>query len=267
MDYFKTPDNYQANRFGPKYNRQAHGAPLGQDISSQTADLLNQMVTQLGLKEMGVYTPWGGRMSDFSWKEVDHPDTNTVVFNMTDELLAGAQTAMFGAPIPFLVILTPRLPSKEELDEALDGSNYELFQTIASYRQDDPNPIPAIYFVNWVRLVDDNEVNREVKSMSSVATRLGGSLMYGQQVPVEGSTVRAAPEISFQDALEGQFGSSEEPSPPDSPIAPIPTDLPPIPTTAPTTTDLSKAQLGWTLLGVGVLAGAGAYYYYSKKKR
>ena len=254
---------------GPKVSYKSLGSPPGTTLSPQIIDLLQSIAEQLNLASVGVSTPWAGRVGDLDWEEISDPDTNVQTFIIRDTDILQAQQLMFGQPIPFLVIKTLDPVPRSAFEAALRNSPYELFQTQGVYRQDDPNPIPRIEFHNWVRRRPLDEEGG--KSMSQVADELQGDLLFGQQVPVESTSVREKPAIPFQQAFDAQFlidpfppvpspgipglpgpvpGIPEIPTPPVSPapIDPEPEERPPTPSSP------AKVPFWGPLLVAGAIA-------------
>jgi hypothetical protein len=226
------------------------GVPFGVSLSNQLAEMLRDMTGELGLAEMGVVTPWATRQSDIQWTEISKPDTNIATFQIDDQKIKLAQdTVLFGQRLPFLTVLTGRIQTTTELQDILDGSMYELFETQAVYRQDDPDPVPNILFLHWLRVLPEDQIPLRVKPMGDVAKEMSGQLLFSQQVSVESSTLRGAPVMTFAQA----FGSQE----PD-PLGPAPvittqptTTTQPITTTQPAPTQ-SATQAGSLVLPIVV---------------
>jgi hypothetical protein len=217
------------NTFGPQVEFNALAAPASVAVSPVMGELLRNLTDQLGLKQVAVYTPWATQQGDLDWQEISRPDTNVAVFAINDPEVNKASELMFGAPLPFLTILTPHLITRGEAEAMLLGSPYEFYETQAVYNQGDSKVVPSIKFLHWVRRLDIGEGGN--KSMSAVADSLHGLLMFAQQVPVEGSTIREIPPTSFDEALRTQLGPiAPEPGPipgpgpvpvPPSPLAPV----------------------------------------------
>jgi len=216
------------NKFGSHVTHQAIGAPPGTSMQVQLLELLRGLPEQLNLASVGISTPWGTPVSDLEWSEIRNPDTNVQTFLLSESALKTAKDVFFGQPIPFVLIKTTAPRSRSEVEAALTGSPYEFFETQGVYRQDDPNPVPRIEFHHWARRRPlDKEGN---KSMDLVASQLRGDLLYGQQIPVEGTTLRGKPVVSFPVAYGAQFLTL----PPDLPGVPnpfpgIPNPLPGLP--------------------------------------
>ena len=238
----------------------ALGVPPGTAVDPQVAELLRDIVLQLRLPEAGVTTPWGTRVGDMKWEEIEHPDTNIASFRLTDAKIKNASTALFGQQLPFITVMTGELQMASELKRILEGSDYELFETQGVYSQDDPDPIPNIRYLHWLRVLDlADQPTRNVKPMEQVAREMHGTLLFSQQVPVEGTTSRQPPAISFEDAFNLQ-----EPAPidvvPGDPGAPTFPSNPGVPDQQPPPSEqlpapvASRASLaGPVLLGLGIL--------------
>jgi len=225
----------------------ALGVPPGTSVQPQVAELLRDVAGSLGLPEVGVVTPWAGREGDLAWREVESPDTNVALFELTDAKIHEATEVLFGTPLPFVTVIAKELSSIAELQRIVANSPYDLFETQAVYRQEDPDPVPEIYYLHWLRVKDVPDIPRDATSMDVVAREMKGSLMFGQQVPVESSTVREPPAISFEDAFRSELPSEEEEVP-----APPP-DQQPVPEPTPQPSG-KVSMLGPFALGVGVLA-------------
>ena len=183
---------------------------------------LRDISGKLNLAQVGISTPWAARVSDLEWRELKAPDTNVVTFLINDVDMTRAQEAMFGSPLPFVLIKTLDPVSAAALQNALQNTAYEFFESFAVYRQDDPNPVPRIEFHHWARRLDLDAEGRG--SMSAAADQLGGDLLFGQQVAADSSTIREAPAEIFQTAFDAQF-LTPGPAPP-QPRAEIPPTFP-----------------------------------------
>lgn len=233
------------NHFGSSVQFNAVGSPAGTSMSPQLLELLRMMVEQLNLASIGISTPWATRISDLNWQEIHNPDTNIQTFIIRDVDILQAQQLMFGQPLPFLVLKTLNPIPRATVEAALVGSPYEFYETQAVYRQDDPNPIPRIEFHHWVRRRPLDQEGS--KPMSKVAESINGDLLFGQQVPVEGTTLREKPSIGFQQAFDAQFWADEwvSQAPAPAPV-PVPAPAPPTvqvdPTTEPTTVPIPESE-------------------------
>jgi hypothetical protein len=125
------------------------------------------------------------------------------------------------------------------LQAILDGSPYEWYETLAVYRQDDKNPVPNILFFHWLKARPEDQIGRTSKSMDAVASEFG-RLLFAQQVPLEGSTIRSAPAVSFSQAFNIQEPDPLAPEP--VTIEPLPSLQPTITTTNPTPVEPAKTQ-------------------------
>lgn len=215
----------QVSPLGINRSFDAVGVAPGASVSAEFLELLRDIPSLLQLPQVGVSTPWAGQVSDFEWKEIHNPDTNIQTFSIRDNDLANAATKLFGNAFPFLILKTLDPVPVTVLKLALSTTGYELFETQAVYRQDDPNPVPRIEFFHWIRFKNEGGG----LFLEAIAQGLSADLLYGQQVPVGPTTVRSKPVMPFIQAFNAQFlsDSPAQPAPP-SPTNPFP-DLPGFP--------------------------------------
>jgi hypothetical protein len=181
-------------------------APPGiQPASSSGYDLWDQLIEQLQLPTVGVYTPWAAR-EGLDWDVVRQPpETNIIVAGLNDDTWRGAQTLAMGASLPWIGILANQTPSTQEVMEALRGTPYEFFHTQAVYSQADAGDPPTIQFLHWARLRDPGDEHSGTSSLTQMATNLGGQLVFAAQVNYDTSAVRTPPQMPFEEALAAQF--------------------------------------------------------------
>lgn len=242
----------------------ALAVPLGTSVEPQVAELLRDIAFQLHLPEAGVFTPWATRQSDLTWQEIVNPDTNIATFEITDAKIQEASVVLFGQPIPFVTVLTSSPLVIAEIERLVEDSNYDLFETQAVYSQLDSDPIPRIQFLHWFRVKDiADQSQRGARRMEQVARDMGGVLRFSQQVPVQGSTVRQPPGISFEEAFDLQGGPVDVlppiPGNPGSPpiLSPGPSPVLPGPITPGPSPAPAQPQSNYVvpvLVGIGVLA-------------
>ncbi len=223
------------------------GVPWGVSLSTQLAEMLGDLTGQLGLVEIGVLTPWATRKSDLKWQEITKPDTNIATFRIDDAgIQAAQQTVLFGQRLPFVTVLTGQLQTTTELEQSLNGSMYELYETQAVYRQDDSEEVPNVLFLHWLRVLPEDQMPRSPKGLDKVASEMHGQLSYSQQVPVESTTLRAPPAVTFAQA----FGV-QEPDPLFQPTVmtstPVMQQVPSVPA------DLQPGQVTSANVGGGIL--------------
>lgn len=235
------------------------GSPPGVLLPATLETLLQDLVGTLGWTSAGVYTPWAMRSGDAVWVDIGSPETNIATFAINEAAVKQAQQVLFGTQLPFVLVLTSNLQPITKLQEILEDAPYDLFQTQAVYNQADSKTVPTVSYVHWLRAKDVDEQPRYPKSLDTVAAEMGaGRLMYGQQVPVETSTLRTPP-VSFSTVLAQQSAP-----PVVSPGWPT-TTTPTVPTTDPTTTtttttttasmggDEKLPWLGIAAVGVGAM--------------
>lgn len=226
------------------------GSPPGVVLPAALEDLLQGLVGTLSLAPAGILTPWAARTGDVAWTDIVKPDTNISTFAMSEVMLKQAEQALFNTPLPFVLVLTDKIQPTTQLQEILDEAPYELYQTQAVYRQSDAKSIPSIAYVHWLKVKDLDEQPSTPKSMDTVAQEMGGGrLLYGQQVPVESSSIRPAPTMPFSQALV------YEASPPvnSTPSTSVPNESVPEYTAATTDPAAKLPWLGVAAVGVGAL--------------
>lgn len=225
-------------------------APPGTSMELQLVELLKNFPVDLALPQVTVVTPWADRQSDLDWQEITKPDTNISLFSIDDAKIKRATEVNFGQPLPFVTVFSDRVKPLVEVSESLSESPYELYQTHAVYRQDDGAVVPKIHYLYWLRR-RPAEAGKTPKSMDQVAKELLGYLTFSQQVPVEGTSLRSAPDVSFQEALE----TEKTPVQPVPPVQPEPEPLPVV------QSEVRPAYqwLGLLLVGAATAAGTVAF--------
>lgn len=235
-------------------------APPGVSLGTiQAAGLLSEMADALGLQPAGVYTPWATRAGDVSWEEIKNPDTNLLLFLLTDPQITAATQITFGQPLPFVAILTREPLTQEIVRQLWNGTAYEPYETQAVYRQDDAKEPPTLFYLHWGSRIDLPDLPRQQLAIAPRANQAGGDLVFAAQVPREGTTTRGEPALPFQMAFEQQVVHAPVVT---AGPAPVPAPLPPAPAPAGT-----NASAPW-LLPAAVAVGAGAlgYFFWVQRK-
>lgn len=219
--------------------------------SSLDWNVIGDISQQLGLQEIGIYTPWAGR-EGMDWIEVRQPpSTNIVLSGLNDQQLQAAMAVTFGQPLGWIAVLADRAGEEGQLVAALEGTPYEFFQTQAIFSQNDAGEPPRIRFLHWARIRDPGDQDSGSGSLDGAAHAMGGTLVFAMQVNSSTTTSRPAPTISFADALAAQFGSAPVPVGP-GPMLPGPTlpgpDLPMPQAPAP-----ASGSVWLPVLGAGVV--------------
>jgi hypothetical protein len=219
-------------------------APPGTSLGAMAAQgMFSEVANALALAQVGVFTPWASRTGDMAWEEIRNPDTNVIAFSLTDAQINTAEQVTFGAPLPFVVVMTDKPLTSDQVAAMWEGTAYHPYETQAVYRQDDAKPIPNIYFMHWGERIDIAELPKAPLAIAPRARAVGGVLIFGAQIPVQGSTTRQPPAVtSFDDAMSLQFGQ----------VAPsMPTRVPSLPLTMPTTPVPGPAPMAPPALGPG----------------
>lgn len=232
-------------------------APPGTSLGQMAAQsLLAEVAEALGLSPLGVYTPWATRGGDISWDEIRNPDTNIAVFGLTDALIQQAAAVTYGQPLPFVAIITKSPMTQTAVDAMWAGTAYKAYETQAVYRQDDAKDPPTIAFLHWGERIDMADLARQTLSLGPKAAAVGGALVFAAQVPVQTTSMRAAPSIPFDMALSSQLTASGAPVKPIA-VEPVPAAV--VPSAAmPITTAAPAAPSGKTNLALPLAVGAGA---------
>ena len=234
------------------------GSPAGVTLPAALEDLLQDLVGTMGWSDAGIVTPWAARTGDVAWTDIVNPDTNISLFSLNAAQLKKAEDVLFGTPLPFVIVLTNTIQPTTKLLEILEDAPYELYQTQAVYSQTDPKAIPSPSYAHWLKVKDTPDQPREPKSMDQVAQEMGGSLRYGQQVPVESTTMRPAPTLPYSEALV--YNSN----PPVTTTTSTPSDdeddeepSAPTQTTQATTAAQASARMPWLAMAA---VGVGAFF-------
>jgi len=195
-------------------------------------DLLSQVGSMLTLTPVGLFTPWGGRTGGVSWDDVKQPpDTNIALSSLTDALVRMVPTVTFGAPLPFIAVLTTKLPTPNEVEAMWSGTDYQAYETDAIYDQADASPTPRILFLHWAERRQAGASGAGNKSLDQAAGSVGGRLVFAMQVDYRSTSRRQPPAIPFQQALAMQLsggGGQQKVPPVDSGPPPAKTDVPPL---------------------------------------
>ena len=238
-------------------------APPGTSLGQMSAlDLFSEIVTALGLQPVGgTFTPWASRTGDLEWEEIHAPDTNVRAYTLSDAQIAAVPEVTFGSPLPFVVIVTKRQLTTEDVRKLWEGTAYEPYETQAMYLQEDAAPVPTIYFFHWGERLDMSKLPAQTLSIAPRAQAVDGQLVFAMQIPAQGSTTRPPPAASFDQALAvKQAQAAPPPAPPPGPPQPIQ-----IRPSGTTTSDETSPYALPLALGVG--AAVLSFLLWQKKKR
>lgn len=180
--------------------------PPGVQIpGAQGLDVFDHLMEQL--QPMGLYTPWATRVGSMDWTVVQQPpDTNIVVGALDDSLYKQVLGMGFGAPLPFVVVHTTKLPSAEQIRDAVVGTAYEFYETQAVYGQRDASDPPKITFLHWLSLRKPEDSQGGAGSLTGAAQKIGGQLGAAMQVGYTDTKMRPVPTEAFEVAFASQFG-------------------------------------------------------------
>jgi hypothetical protein len=178
-------------------------------------ELFEGLPASLGLPEIGVYTPWATRTGDMTWEPgSESPNTNIMVWGLTDQQVNLAQEVGFGNPLPFVVIMTEQPLTNGTIDAMWGGTAYAPYETQAIFRQDDAKPVPTIRFLHWGERIDMANAPQHLRPLEAAAQSQNGQLSFAAQIEARESTQRDFPALPFDDALTAQLALT--------PRAPVP---------------------------------------------
>lgn len=200
------------------------GTSLGQ---MDAMSLFSEVVAALNLRPIGIVTPWATRSGDMSWEDIPRADTNISLWELSDAGVNAVPEITFGSPLPFVGIVTSQPMTTEQVRKMWEGTAYNPYETQAVYRQDDAKPIPTLLFLHWGERIDMAKLPKDVLALEPRARAAGGTLVFAAQVPVESSTERAPPPMTFADTLRGQMATNAAQPPAPAPPAPAPIVLAP----------------------------------------
>lgn len=230
-------------------------APPGVQLSDGFS-LLGEITSRLGLKHLGVYTPWATRQGATGWELVQQPpSTNIAVAALNQAAIEAALKITFSQPLPFIAIVTERLPTPSEVEATYDGTPYQFYETQAVYRQDDTDPTPRIWFLHWGRFREAGDPQHGRGNMDKAAADIQGRLVFAMQVNYPTTATRSPPAVPFENALAVQFGTG---TPPNGGAVQPPGPEPPEPVVTPPPTAPKTASM-WMYAGVGAFTGVATF--------
>ncbi len=261
--YFATTQSSGLGALG----QEGVAAPPGVTLpSNYPSDILANLMATLQVAQIGIFTHWAARKDNQSWDLVRQPpETNVLIFGLTDAGMQAATSMMFGQPIAFVAVLcdlnrATGLPALQDTEEAFAGTPYALYQSQAIYSQTDAGEPPTIKLLHWAKIRDQGDAAGGSGSMEAAARRLGGALVFAQQVEYGYTKRREPPATDFQTALDSQLGVQPVPGPGPSPQpGPSPTPEPGGGGGGGTAVQ-NKGKLMLYGVGAGIVAGAFGFF-------
>src|SRR5258706_11382950 len=116
--------------------------------------------------------------------------------------------ASYGCEVPWVAVLTQKPVQAIVAEQAWDATRYDLFEVEAVYDVDDNRPAPRICFLYWAKLHEAVGGGRQ--SLDTVATRLGGTLVFPVQLAI--IAARQKPPLPFQMVLDAQLAAASMPA-------------------------------------------------------
>jgi hypothetical protein len=149
----------------------------------------------------GPFTTWAERAAGAGFATVTAK--NRLLYVLSEQQLIASEK-MIGEPPAYLAVLTEGPGGASAISEAFADGRYEWKKTEAIYSQADPNRVPAMTFLHWAELRPVTEWKGRSQSERSIATRLGGILVFPVVVPTSAGD-REAPQSTFEAAFKAQF--------------------------------------------------------------
>jgi putative hemolysin len=184
-------------------------APPGTSLGQLSPDVFADLAAELGLPSLALMTPWATRAGDIAWTPITHPDTNIMLWGLTDAQLAAVTAATYGQPLPFVGIVTEGPLTDASLERLWEGTPYAPYETQAVYGQHDDKPVPTILFLHWGELLGPESAPARPRSLESAASHAQGQLVFAAQVPRQPQTDREEPVMPFESALSAQLSLSQ----------------------------------------------------------
>ena len=195
--------------FGSTLEQDEVPAPEGHALSPELTSELSSIPIRMELPAWEVLTPWAIKESDFNWKDIESaPSENIKTYLMTVAQVRGAFEKLFGQPIPYLAIVTKEQTPQAQMDSALDGTDYELQETLAVYAQSDKSLVPAVRYLHWIGLREAG--GKRARSLTDALKDLQGQLTFAARVPYADTASRAFPASSFDEAMDTDFTEISE---------------------------------------------------------
>lgn len=196
--------------FGAPLQYDTMPLPEGQILSPELIHALSQLPTEMELLSEGFVTPWSTKKSDMEWEDrADPPEFNLSIYLIKEKEVGAAQEKLFGQAIPYLGFITFDLPTQKELEDALEGTDYELYETQAAYQQaNTEDPIPPILYFHWISLRPVGE--KRTKSLVDAMHQAQGTLVFAERVPYAQTATRDWPAMSFTAALDSTLTEVSE---------------------------------------------------------
>ncbi len=185
--------------FGSYIEQESLPLPEGQSLSQGLLDNISELPEELRLQLVGLVTPWAKQKDDSEWEEVVAPKWNIEISNIQESQVRQAFHKLHGQPLPYLGILSKHLPTRTEIEDALAGTDYEFYETIAVYSQKDSQHVPDIRFFHWISSKALGE--RKFHSLSVAVRALQGALVFAERVPYLTTSTRGHPAINFNSAI------------------------------------------------------------------
>jgi hypothetical protein len=250
------------------------GTGLGQ---LQALELFENVPQQLALPFLGYFLKWAEREGDLQWREVSAPlppnhSDALALYALTDQQVRQAEEIAFGDPLPFVAIVTQEPLSATAVEQMWKKTAFAPYETIAIFKDGDPEVVPRIYFLHWGQRIDMANAPQHVEPLESAALQYNGQLVWAAQTEsIYGEGWRIGPEgsrthwptLPFSDALAAQLALTPASAQPGAPPAPPPQIVTQT-TVAPATPSFWSSTNAPIIVGFG--AAALAFFWVRKRQ-
>ncbi len=196
---------------GPAYYRPEKSPEhvhLGTGYHLAVEAMLRTLKSSKAFAPLGVYMPWAKQNGAIHWTTIENPDHEVVIYPIAASTIDRVNQASYGCEVPWVAVLTQKPVQAIVAEQAWDATRYDLFEVEAVYDVDDNRPAPRICFLYWAKLHEDVGGGRQ--SLDTVATRLGGTLVFPVQLAI--IAARQKPPLPFQMVLDAQLAAASMPA-------------------------------------------------------
>jgi len=182
---------------------------LGQAETNMTSEAETQMQAALvKAYPIGIFVPWSTEISEAQWQDIPNPENRYAIFPVTAAQLDAVEKAASGQPVGFVAMMGNKLVSLNDADTLFEGTPYEFFQTQGVFNEQDANETPAVSFVYWGSLRDEDKRVGSYATLARQASAAGLMLVYPVALPIEG-VAREQPYVSFDSALQTEQAGTQ----------------------------------------------------------
>ena len=210
--------------FGSTLDMDELPLPEGESLSPELIAALSSLPTDMEMPASEVLTPWAVKESDFTWQpNTEAPKYNLQTYKISTGQVRQGYDKLFGQPIPYLAIVSKDQIPKAQMESALDGTDYDLYETIAVYDQADKSTVPQIAYFHWISMSEEGK--KRTRTLGQAVSDVHGHLRFAARVSYADTAARAFPAMSFDEATDTELNeiSEEDINTFENPEVPTPT--------------------------------------------